>query len=38
VGETLRHALNALAVVAPDWLRGGVPTVWFDRDARPFAE
>jgi transposase len=25
VGETLRYALNSLAVVAPDWLRAQVP-------------
>jgi transposase len=31
VGETLRHALNSLAVVAPDWLRAWVPPAWFDR-------
>jgi transposase len=31
VGETLRHALNSLAVVAPDWLRAHVPPEWFDR-------
>ncbi|MGH8132270.1 MAG: IS1182 family transposase [Steroidobacteraceae bacterium] len=31
VGETLRHALNTLATVAPDWLRAGVPPAWFDR-------
>ncbi|MBA3947993.1 MAG: IS1182 family transposase [Herpetosiphonaceae bacterium] len=31
VGETLRHALNTLATVAPDWLRSWVPPVWFDR-------
>jgi len=31
VGETLRHALNTLAVVAPEWLRSWVPGVWFDR-------
>jgi transposase len=31
VGETLRHALNSLAVVAPDWLRAQVPAAWFDR-------
>jgi len=29
VGETLRHALNSLAVVAPDWLRA---------QARPLVE
>jgi len=38
VGETLRHALDALAVVALDWLRGWVPAAWFDRYGRPFAE
>jgi transposase len=38
VGETLRHALDALAVVAPDWLRSWVPAAWFDRYGRPFAE
>jgi transposase len=26
VGETLRHALNSLAVVAPDWLRAHAPS------------
>jgi transposase len=31
VGETLRATLNALAVVAPDWLRARVGTDWFDR-------
>jgi transposase len=31
VGETLRHALNSLAVVAPDWLRAQLPPAWFDR-------
>lgn len=31
VGETLRHALNSLAGVAPDWLRAQVPAAWFDR-------
>jgi transposase len=31
VGETLRHALNSLAVVAPDWLRAWVPPAWCDR-------
>src|SRR5436190_11433261 len=34
VGETLRHALNVLAVVAPDWLGGQVPPEWADRYAR----
>jgi transposase len=31
VGEAVRHALNSLAVVAPDWLRAQVPSAWFDR-------
>jgi len=31
VGETLRAALNSLAVVAPDWLRNVVPAVWYER-------
>jgi transposase len=38
VGETLRHALNILATAAPDWLRSWVPSVWFDRYSRRFAE
>jgi transposase len=31
VGETMRQALNALAVAAPDWLRNRVPSEWIDR-------
>jgi len=31
VGETLRAALNSLAVVVPDWLRAHVPSEWYDR-------
>ena len=38
VGETLRHALNTLATVAPDWLRLWVPPEWFDRYGRRFEE
>jgi len=38
VGETMRQALNGLAVVAPDWLRGRVPVEWFDRYGPRFAE
>lgn len=30
-GETRRSALNALAVVAPDWLRAQVPVEWYER-------
>jgi hypothetical protein len=33
VGETLRATLNALATVAPQWLRERVPPEWFDRYA-----
>lgn len=38
VGETLRHALNSLATLAPDWLRSWVPSAWFDRYGRRFEE
>jgi len=38
VGETLRAALNALATVAPDWLRSWVPEEWFDRYSRAVEE
>ncbi len=31
VGETLRHALNSLAVVAPDWLRPQLDPAWAER-------
>ena len=31
VGETLRHALEALAVAAPAWLRAQAPPAWYDR-------
>ena len=31
MGETLRHAWNRLAMVAPDWLRAQVPPEWCDR-------
>jgi transposase len=35
VGETLRAALNALAVVAPDWLRAHAQSEWVERYSRP---
>jgi transposase len=38
VGETVRHALNVLATVAPDWLEERVPSAWFERYARRFEE
>jgi transposase len=34
VGETLRHALNTLAMVAPEWLRAVSPPEWRDRYTR----
>jgi transposase len=34
VGETLRAALNALAVVAPEWLRAHAPAEWYERYGR----
>ena len=33
VGETLRHALNCLAIVAPEWLLERSQSEWVDRDA-----
>lgn len=33
-GETLRAALNELAVVNPEWLRDFVPHEWYDRYGR----
>jgi transposase len=34
VGETLRHALNSLAVVAPEWVQVHCPTEWVTRYGR----
>jgi transposase len=34
LGEALRAALNELATVAPDWLRGVAPRAWYERYAR----
>lgn len=34
VGETLRAALNDLAVVAPDWLQSLAPSEWYQRYGR----
>jgi transposase len=34
VGETLHHALNCLAIVAPEWLLEHSQPEWVDRDAR----
>jgi transposase len=33
-GETMRAALNQLAVVAPDWLQALAPPVWYERYGR----
>jgi transposase len=33
VGETLRHALNILATIAPEWLQERVPLEWYERYA-----
>jgi transposase len=39
VGETLRHALNVLAEVAPDWLRAQrLPAAWGERYGRRIEE
>lgn len=37
-GETMRSALNEIAVVAPDWLRGHAPAEWFERYSRRVEE
>ena len=34
VGETMRHALNILAEVAPDWLRTHAAQEWYERYGR----
>ncbi len=34
VGETLRHALNSLALTVPDWLRSQVEADWYKRYER----
>ena len=34
LAETLRAALNAIAAVAPDWLRAGSPAEWYERYGR----
>lgn len=31
VGETVRHALNEVAILAPEWLGSWAPTAWFER-------
>lgn len=34
VGETVRAALNSLAVVAPEWLQAVAPEAWYERYGR----
>ena len=31
VGETMRHALDQIAIIAPDWLLSWMPAAWHDR-------
>lgn len=38
VGETMRHALNALAVTAPEWLRPRLDPAWPERYGARFDE
>ena len=38
VGETMRQALNTLAVAVPDWLQAWVPVEWYERYGHRFEE
>ena len=38
VAETLRAALNAVATVAPEWMRAAAPPDWYERYARRIEE
>jgi transposase len=38
VGETIRHALDTIAAVAPTWLQSIAPPVWYERYSRPWHE
>lgn len=38
VGETLRHTLNALATIVPDWLRQQITSAWYERYSERFDE
>jgi len=38
IGETLRQALNALALAAPDWLRANAPQSFWSNYAEPFSD
>ena len=35
VGETLRHALNSLALIVPAWLQSWVPEEWYEAYGEP---
>jgi len=38
IGETRRHTLNSLAVVAPEWFRTHGQVAWGERDGRRVAD
>jgi transposase len=38
LGETLRYALNAVAEVAPTWLKSLAPAEWYDRYSKRFED
>jgi len=38
LGETLRYALNAVAEVAPTWLKSLAPAEWYDHYSRRFED
>jgi transposase len=38
IGETLRHTLNTIAKVEPDWLRAHVPDEWYDHYGKRLEE
>ncbi len=38
VGETLRHALNTLARLAPEWVQAHAPAEWYERYAARFEQ
>lgn len=38
VGETLRHALETLSIVVPDWIKARVPQERFDRYGKRFEQ
>jgi len=38
VGETLRHALNVLAEVPPNWLKDVIRSDWVERYAKPVSD